>query len=89
MNDAERKILLDEIERLAKKVQELKGLGPGANFYGLPLWVQALRPPTVEILAKDNPMFEDFRQASYDAFSHGTTVDEWSESLGTAVRTID
>jgi hypothetical protein len=64
----EKKILLDEIERLAKRVQELKGLNGATKFYGLPLWVQAVAPAAVQILAKGNPVFEEFRLASYGAF---------------------
>jgi hypothetical protein len=49
--DAQKKILLAEIERLAKKVWELKGRNPDAIFYGLPLWVKAIDPSVVGIFA--------------------------------------
>jgi hypothetical protein len=64
----EKKALLAEIVRLAKRVQELKGLNGETKFYGLPLWVQAVAPAAVAILAKESALFEEFRLASYGAF---------------------
>lgn len=77
--NAEKKILLAEIERLAKKVWELKGRNPDAIFYGLPLWVQAIDPSAVGTFAKGNPLFNEFRQAVLDAFDLNEEVDSLTD----------
>ena len=69
MSDDQKAALVAEVERLARKVQELKGLSPDAMFYRLPLWVQAVSPEAIEIVATDNPLWDEFREAGIAAFN--------------------
>ena len=68
MKPDERKTLIDEIERLARKVTVAKGLDPDKIFYGLPLWVNAIDPAAVGTFGKGNPLFDEFRNAVLEAF---------------------
>lgn len=65
---AERKALLEEVERLAREVCHLKSIEPDSTFYGLPCWVNVVRPEVVELLARGNPLFDQFRDVSFDLF---------------------
>ena len=68
MKPDERKILIDEIERLARRVTASKGQDPDKIFYGLPLWVQFISPSAVGAFGKGNPLFDEFRNAVLEAF---------------------
>ena len=68
MKSDERKIFVGEIERLARRVTASKGLDPDKQFYGLPLWVNAIDPSAVGAFAKGNPLFAEFRNAVLEAF---------------------
>ena len=66
--DSAVKILCDEIERLARVICTLRCLKPDQSFYGLPVWVNVVDSGAIDIIAKDNPLFNEFREASIESF---------------------